>query len=265
MCQSKNSAMLFGILKPLYILYTAVGISSFKFNGEKCIPVCNIHKIICILISTYIVFGISSKLEILITNRYRTDVLKNTMNSLYGIMIQTCVILVWIMSSFVSGKITVKMYLNYCKVERRLKIIQKWTILDPPYLKIIVFHLITLLVIVAYTIITNFVFQYPFYETFIIFLIYVCNLMTQRFCTEIYVIILYIEKMAKEIQRFSKISSAKSMEKVHVLKSSEISKETITLMQLYDKLSENCCISNQIIRFPVIISSLYPFRSLWDK
>lgn len=247
-----KSTNFFQIFKPLYVLYSVLGISSIRFDGEKCIPVGYVQKGLCILVCTCTIFGISNSYDNLITNKNGVHLVKNVLDSASDIMAQLCVILVWIMSSFVTGKITVKMYLNFCKVERRLKIIQKWTPLVVPYLKIMFFHFLTLLIICIFNTSNIFVFEYSSYTVVAVTQIFICMLMIQKFCTEIYVIQLYVDKMTRELTEFLRRCAEELIEADNLRKSFEISNETNTLMQLYSKLSENCGISSNIIRFPVI-------------
>lgn len=243
---TKNPNM-FIIFKPLYILHSMFGISAFSFDREKIIPVGKLRKVLCILGCVCIVFGNPFNNENMFSNKFTKDRLKNTMESLYDVSIRLCAFIVWVRASFVSNENTIKMILNYYEVESHLKVIKKFKPFGPQCLKILFFHMFTILIMIFYSTLCVAVLDYTLLDLWPFVPILINNLVIQKFATEIYVIILYVDKITIEIKGFSKRSTEK-LEKAVEIQSNEIN----TLMQLYNKLSENSCISNNLFELPVI-------------
>lgn len=249
-CSIARSAN-FEIFKPLYMVYTALGINSIKVDGKEVLPASKIHKVLCILVSVTIITGVALTSGTLLTNRKNIQI-KNILDSLFYIAFLICVLLTWFMASFLNGKNTVKMIRNYCKVDSHLKVIHNLKPFQSLYLKILFFHSLTFLLLLSYAIISLGLLQDSAGNLWICFVNIIVNMTIQRFTTEIYMIILYIEQIARKIKGFSKTYTEKVTGEENLLQSNKNSNELNFLMNLYSKLSENSHISNKIICLPVI-------------
>lgn len=247
----------FIIFKPLYILYSILGINSFTFDGKKITPVGKFRKVSCILVCGCIIFAGPNYNEFLRSDKFSKDRLKYFLDFLINLLVQSSACIALMMPSFVSGENTVKMIKNFYKIENHLKVIQICKPSGAVSLKILILHIFTLLLIFAYTTVCVTTLNQSIFDLWPIFNLLLNSMVIKKFATEIYVIMLYVDKITIEIEEFSKRRTEKSKEAVNMLPSDKISKQTNTLMQLYNKLSENSCISNSVIHFPVIT---YPFK-----
>lgn len=246
---AKSSNMLH-IFKPLYILHTVLGMSSVKIDGKKFTGVGKLQKIFCVLACARMTLGDANMYRNRFKNQFGEDLLKNNLDFLCYLSYLMCVLISWIMAAFVNGESTMKMILNFCEVDVNLKVFKNLKPSQPLYLKLLFFHVLTLCLILLYVIIGAVFLYRTFARVWTFIFVLIGNLMMQKFATEMYMIIVYVNTITIQIEEFR---VEESMETVNTIKANEVCLELHTMMNLYIKLYENSCIANNIASLPVIL------------
>lgn len=245
-----ESSNMFNIFKPLYILHAALGISSFKIDGNKITSVGKLQKIFCILACAILTWADMLNYKSLFKDRNGDGQLKNTLDFLCYISYLMCILISWIMAAFMNGQSAVKMILNYFEIDAHLEVFKNLKPPQPLYLKIFFFHILTLLLVFTYAIIGLAVLYRTFARVWPFIFMLIASLMAQKFVTEIYMIIVYIDAIIMKIEVYEETDKSTGAENKPNIK--EVSKQLNKMMNLYLKLYENSCIANDIASLPVI-------------
>lgn len=248
-----KSSNMFKILKPLYILHTVMGLSSFKFHENKFSGVGKLQKLVCVLVCLILAWADVLTYKNLFKKQFGDDQLKNTLDFFCYLSFLLCVLISWIMAAFVNGERTIKMILNYCEVDNHLKVLKNLKKSEPLYLKILFFHVLTFLLVFTYAVIGLVLLYRSFARVWPFIFMLIGSLVVQKFVTEIYMIIAYIDNIIMKLEGYE---NAKSLGTVNNFNVNEESVQINRMMDLYLKLYENSCIANDNAGLPVIKKKL---------
>lgn len=251
------SSKMFKKFKPLYIIYTVFGLSSFKIHGNKITGTGKVQKFICILACVTLTWADVSTYRSLFKNQYDNDKLKITLDFFCYLSFLMCVLISWIMAAFVNGECAIKMIQNYCEVDRHLKVFTNLKSSQPLYLKILFIHILTFTLVFTYAIIGYTILYGSFERVWPFIFMLIGSVMVLKFVTEISMIKMFIDNIIRKIDAYE--NADKPTGTGNELNTIAVSIKLNKMMDLYIRLYENSCIANDVASLPVNPRIIYVF------